>query len=66
MFVELSKLGKIINISEGEVHIKLETGDIITKNEVLLNLSVSLGDYVNIFNNFLTAGENPQAKGAIS
>ena len=60
MFVELSKLGKIINIRGGEICIKLETGDIVTKNKVLLNLSVSLGDYVNVFNNnFLTAGEKP-------
>ena len=63
MLVELSKSGLIINKTRGEVLIKLETGDVITKDESLLSFPVSLGDNVNVFNNnFLIAGENPQAK----
>jgi len=59
MLVELFDIGTIINKKGGEVQIKLETGVIITKDETLLNLPVSLGDNVFIYNNFLIAGEKP-------
>ena len=64
MLVELGKYGTIINITKGgEVRIKLESGELITKDEVLLNLPVSVGDELFTFNNnFLIAGEKSLAK----
>ena len=65
MIVELFDSGIVIYNKGGEVQIKLETGAVITKDETLLNLPVSLGDHVFIFNNFLIAGEKSSAQGAI-
>ena len=63
MIVELGKKGTVIRIQKNKIVITLETGEIVEKDKSLLTFPVSLGDKLNIFNNFITAENKKSAKG---